>query len=194
MVHRRCAICCAQGIETIAQARPIFRQLVIWIGEQGLRYNDLDLQVKLVDAKKLTMRRSGKKSESGALGMTFRTYYNRNGKTQRIEIRGVAVRRGLPEMLFKGVVAHELGHVWLGVHGITGLSQQTEEGFCELLAYRLYTQKQSREGSYYADNIERNPDPTYGEGFRKMHKLAQQVGFERLVVGLLRTKSIKELN
>ena len=49
------------GIETIAQARPIFRQLVIWIGEQGLRYNDSDLQVKLVDAKKLTMRRSGKK-------------------------------------------------------------------------------------------------------------------------------------
>lgn len=158
-----------------------------------MRYNDLDLRVKLVDDRELATSQSNEKADRGALGMTFRTSYSRNGKPQETEIRGVAVRRGLPEALFEGVVAHELGHVWLGVHGVTGLPQRTEEGFCELLAYRFYVQKRSREGNYYAHNIERNPDPTYGEGFRRMNKLVQQVGFERLVARLLGSKLKPEL-
>ena len=55
-------------------------------------------------------------------------------------VNGIAVLQGLPAVLFQGVTAHELGHVWLIVHGIQDLPNWAEEGFCELLSYRYYTE------------------------------------------------------
>ena len=104
-----------------------------------------------------------------------------NGRETHTNVDGVAVLEGLPTPLFDGVVAHELGHVWLIVHGIKGLPQWAEEGFCELLTYRYYKQMNTPESRYRTESMEKNPDPVYGEGFRRVRAIADRVEFSHLL-------------
>jgi len=98
----------------------------------------------------------------------------------------VGVLRGLPATLFQGVTVHELGHVWLIVHGIQNLPSWAEEGFCELLSYRFYTEMNTPESRHCAQAIEENPDPVYGDGFRRVRARVDASGFGRFL-GILRT-------
>jgi hypothetical protein len=89
-----------------------------------------------------------------------------------------------------GVSAHELGHVWLKQLGIVGLSEQHEEGFCELLAFRRYHQLQTKEGQFFAGQIAGNEDNVYGEGFRAIKSMAERVGFGGIVESLRTQKRL----
>jgi hypothetical protein len=106
------------------------------------------------------------------------------GLVTKTEIVGISILSGLPKTLFRGVVAHELGHVWLKMNDVEGLENQAEEGFCELLSFRLYMQIDTLESRYYAIGMEQNPDPLYGAGFRKIRNIALAGGFEPLLVSL----------
>ena len=119
--------------------------------------------------------------------------YSRDGQVVRTEVRGIAVLLGLPEMLFRAVTVHELGHVWLVVQGVHDLPTWAKEGFCELLSYRYYQELNTPESNYHAQAIERNPDPIYGDGFRRMRLLADKYGFSRLLTTLQTTKNLPSL-
>jgi len=118
------------------------------------------------------------------------TTHTQNGQAFRTEVNGVAVLQGLPSTLFQGVTIHELGHVWLIVHDVNGLPSWAEEGFCELLTYRYYTQLNTPESLYHAEGIERNPNPVYGDGFRRVRAIADGVGFQRFVETLRTTRRL----
>jgi hypothetical protein len=113
-----------------------------------------------------------------------------DGRVVRTKINGIAVLQALPAVLFQGVTAHELGHVWLIVHNINDLPSWAEEGFCELLAYRYYQELQTVESRYYAQGTVRNPDPIYGEGFRRVKVLSDTHGFPRFLEILQSTKRL----
>jgi len=185
----RCPICRSSAIQAVKQARPIFARLVRWINGQGLWYNNLNLRIELRNRAQLAqfLREPG---DTHALGATLQTTYTQNGRVVRTKVEGVAILRGLPATLFHGVTVHELGHAWLAVHSVTGLPRWAEEGFCELLAYRCYTQMATGESHYYAMSIERNTDPVYGDGFQHMRALAEHAGFTRLVEALSTTKQL----
>ena len=106
------------------------------------------------------------------------------------KVNGIAVLQGLPAVLFQGVTAHELGHVWLIVHGIQGLPSWAEEGFCEYLSHRYYGDLNTPEGRYHAVSIENNTDPVYGEGFRRVRALTDAPGFPRFLEILRTTKKL----
>lgn len=176
----RCAICRSTAIETSEAARPIFRSLIQWVGSQGLRYNNLHLSLELCGSAKLA-RYLQQRGQTHSLGATMSETYTQDGRFLRSEVTGVAVLLGLPSTLFQGVTVHELGHVWLVVQGVEQLPSWAEEGFCELLAYRYYMQMNTPESRYHATSIERNSDPIYGEGFRRVRALSDQLGFSRLI-------------
>jgi hypothetical protein len=87
----------------------------------------------------------------------------------------------MPSPYFEAVAAHELGHAWLACRGVVGLPQPSEEGFCEVLAHRWLTWRDTPESRYYADRILRNADPVYGEGFRDIQARVDRVGFGALI-------------
>ena len=116
-----------------------------------------------------------------------------NGRVISTNVRGVAVLAGLPELLFQGVVIHELGHVWLVVQGVQKLPSWQEEGFCELLSYRFYTEMSTLEARYRTENIARNPNPVYGDGFRRIRAYTDRIGFQRLLEELQTTKRLARL-
>jgi hypothetical protein len=98
--------------------------------------------------------------------------------------------QGLPLPLFQGVFVHELGHVWLVQHGIVNLPIMDEEGFCELLSHRHYLEMGSQADLFYAERIAKNGNPIYGDGFRKLKKLEERVGFAQIIKPLLRKKKL----
>jgi DNA-directed RNA polymerase subunit RPC12/RpoP len=176
----RCPVCRSTEIETAEVAKPIFSQLIRWVGAQGLRYNNLPISLELCDRAKLA-HYLNERNQAHSLGATMSTSYLQNGQVVRMEVRGVAVLRGLPSTLFQGVTVHELGHVWLIANGISNLPSWAEEGFCELLSHRYYMGLNTSEGRYHATAIERNGDPIYGEGFRRVRRVADAKGFQRFI-------------
>lgn len=196
----RCTVCRSRAIETPAQAVPLFESLKQWMGGQGLQLPAIPLRLELCDRATLIrhMQQRGARSgnrgsapfEPHTLGVTMSTTHMLNGREVRTDINGVAVLRGLPAPLFSGVVVHELGHVWLVTQRIQGLPPWAEEGFCELLAHRYYRLLNSSESRYYAEGIEKNPNPIYGDGFRRVREVAYRIGFQHYVQQLRATKRL----
>jgi hypothetical protein len=185
----RCTICRGAAIETKEQAQPLFRQVVQWVNGQGLRYNNLPIHLELCGRATLAKYMQGRDLPD-ALGATAGKFYTENGRIVRAEVSGVAILLGLPSTLFRGVVAHELGHVWFVTQSIQRVPSWAEEGFCELLAYRYYSELNTPESRYHAEAIERNPDPVYGNGFRQVRTLADSIGFQRLIEVLSTAKQL----
>lgn len=71
---------------------------------------------------------------------------------------------------FAGVLAHELLHVWINEKGYS-LKHADEEGICNLGSYLLYTQASSKATKIHLMRMAENPDPIYGEGYRKVKKI-----------------------
>jgi hypothetical protein len=94
---------------------------------------------------------------------------------------------GLPSPSFEGVAVHELGHAWLACREITGLSLRAEEGFCEMLAWRWYTWRDTPESRFHARRIAHNADPVYGDGFQDMRQRVEIWGFNG-VLGYLKAR------
>src|SRR5205085_12660892 len=164
-------------------------RLIQWVNSQGLMYNNLHLSLEFVDRPKLaTLLQSH--AEPHSLGVTLSTTHTLNGQVVQTQVDGIAVLRGLPPTLFQGVTIHELGHVWLVVQGIKSLPLWAEEGFCELLSYRFYSELATDESRYRAQGIENNPDRVYGDGFRRVRALADAMGFKRFVETLRTTKQL----
>jgi len=185
----RCSVCRFTAIETAEAAKPIFSQLIRWVGSQGLRYNNLRLSMELCGRATLA-RHLREHHQTHSLGATMSTTYMQDGQTLRTEVSGVAVLHGLPSTLFQGVTVHELGHVWLIAQGVQGLPAWAEEGFCELLSYRYYNELNTPESRYHASAIEHNPDPVYGEGFHRVRAIADGMGFPRFIATMQATKRL----
>lgn len=176
----RCPVCRSRAIDTAEQAGAAFAEVKRWVSSQGLSFHNLPVSLQLCNREFLAKHGGGKK-QPHTLGVTLSTRHMLNGRETHTDVDGVAVLAGMPTPLFEGTVTHELGHVWLVAHGIKGLPSWAEEGFCELLSYRYYTNLNTPESRYYAGNMEKNPDPVYGEGFRRVRAIADRVGFANLL-------------
>jgi LIM domain/Protein DA1 len=188
----RCPVCRSRAVESLSQARPLFAAVAQWAGTQLPAFNGAVLSLELCDRATLARHMLGRGGAQGGephtLGVTLSTTHTLNGREVRTEVNGIALLQGLPTPLFQGTLAHELGHAWLVMQGIKGLPQWSEEGLCELLAHRYYTHVNSPESRYYAESIERNPNPIYGDGFRRVRDTCARLGFTNYVTALRETK------
>ncbi len=115
-----CSICRSSAVETTTEAHPLFSRVKRWVGNQGLVYNNLPLSLNLCDQSRLA-ELLNERGQSHSWGATTSSTYTQDGRVMRAEVNGIAVLQGLPAVLFQGVTAHELGHVWLIVHGIQAM-------------------------------------------------------------------------
>ena len=184
-----CSVCQSSSIQTSLEARPLFLRVKQWISNQGLVYNNLQLSLELCDRIRLAQLLH-EHSQTHSWGATTSSTYMQDGQVVHPVVNGIAVLQGLPAVLFQGVTAHELGHVWLIVHGIENLSNWGEEGFCEYLSHRYYCDLNIPESHYHAMCIESNPNPIYGEGFRRVRGMADSLGFPHFLEILRTTKRL----
>ncbi|MBL4847416.1 MAG: protein DA1 [Planctomycetes bacterium] len=86
----------------------------------------------------------------------------------------IQVLRALPEDLLRGILAHELFHVWQTEGGAPeDARSEWREGSANWAQWEVH---RDRGEDFWAMRIEQDPDPIYGAGFRKFHRLAEQLG------------------
>jgi len=96
----------------------------------------------------------------------------------------VNIISGLHSVVFNGVFAHELMHVYILENSIS-LSHIEEEGLCELICYYLLESSNTKIGSLKMQSMLENTDPVYGDGFRMMKNKIDKAGsWKKLMEGL----------
>ena len=83
------------------------------------------------------------------------------------------------KVLFGGVLAHELLHVWQNEHRIK-LPPHYSEGFCNLGSYLFYKYIDNELSQQHAQWMLENPDPIYGDGFRQVKAIFESEGGRNL--------------
>jgi len=95
-------------------------------------------------------------------------------------VTAILVLFGMPRLLTGSIIAHELMHAWLKLSGLPAdmqLLPMVEEGLCQLMAHLWLGAQQphmmamqghgtAELGRYCVHQIETDPSPVYGDGFR----------------------------
>ena len=176
-----CNVCRRTAVDTKQQAKPIVEAVSRWLYDRGVRFEGLVLKINLSSARELAVSGGDRSSPAGlgrgqVMGYIVKLTELRGGRQRRI-VNGVTILSGLPRELFEGVVAHELGHAWLYLAHVDGLPPWAEEGFCNLLTYILHKDRQTDEARFWVKTVEADPDPVYGEGFRRVRAIFKKHGF-----------------
>ncbi|GMI82577.1 DA (large in Chinese) 1 [Hibiscus trionum] len=127
--------------------------------------------------------------------------------TRRCNVTAILILYGLPRLLTGSILAHEMMHAWMRLQGFRTLSQDVEEGICQVLAHMwLLTQLESASsnapqtsssasssrlkkgkrsqlerklGEFFKHQIESDASPVYGDGFRAGHQAVYKYGLRR---------------
>jgi hypothetical protein len=93
----------------------------------------------------------------------------------------LAVVRDLTGTEFGEVVAHEAMHAWLVQRGLGGLPATYAEGLAEYTAYAWLHRVDSQRSRMQQRRIATNPDPVYGDGFRRVRAAAEKYGMRAVL-------------
>jgi len=178
-----CNLCRQTAIDTKEQAKPYFEALAAWLNGQGFVFQNLKLHIDLVYSYEMTPTTYAANGEQqGVIYKVFQV-----GHSSVRKVNGVAILKGLSRQVMEGVAVHELGHAWLFLKGIDGLSLPVEEGFCNMLSYQYHGEYNTAEARFCRNIIERNPDKIYGDGFREVFAAVQKHGLS-YVAGYLQNR------
>ena len=86
----------------------------------------------------------------------------------------------LPTTEFEAVLAHEYLHVWL-YNNNSDLPPAQREGFCNLASAYIYEHNGSKFSEIHLDSMDADPDPNYGDGYRKMKNHLEKKGWKSLL-------------
>jgi len=86
----------------------------------------------------------------------------------------------LPKTFFAGVLAHEYMHVWQ-YHNNINPPRDICEGFCNLGSMAFYQKINTPLSKILLEQMEKSPDPIYGEGFRKVKRYWDQNGWNSTI-------------
>ncbi len=133
-------------------------------------------------------KKKGSKLDRGQTGLFIhRTqmqkevkYDRRTGRTISRKVKvtdetySISILYSLPFPEYRYTVIHELTHDWMSAHFRHITDLKTKEGVSEYISW-LFLKNDPEATPYNAmicSNLEKNPDPVYGGGFRMIRKIA----------------------
>lgn len=129
--------------------------------------------IEIVSKQKLIHLQNNK-----AMGDTFGlAQYFATGGNKQFKI---FVLDNLPKTYFAGILAHEYMHVWQYQHNINP-PKEICEGFCNLGAMAMYQKINTKLSAVLLDQMEKSPDPVYGEGYRKVKTIYLNYGWKKTI-------------
>ena len=111
-----------------------------------------------------------------------------NGKIVEQNFK-IKILQGLPQIAYKGILVHELFHMWVKINTDDKLSKYQEEGIANLCQY-IYldkvkqTSRDSEEiklSSYIIDSMMKDKDRNYGDGFREAKSIYDAQGIRGIM-------------
>lgn len=92
----------------------------------------------------------------------------------------IEINYGLPELHFKGVLAHEMLHSWLVLYG-REVEDDECEGFCNLGCGFVYQKTDTEQAQHLLERMYANKDKIYGDGYRLMKSRYERLGWAGLL-------------
>lgn len=133
--------------------------------ELGLFIDSENVSIKSVDRNEL------KKVAGKNYVARLKGYTNTNIRTvdgEEMVRYTIYVLSMIPDEHIESVVSHELMHVWLHQNTLDNHNAELKEGFCNYISYIYMNTKTTDEAMNIVRLIEKNADPVYGDGFRKV--------------------------
>lgn len=173
-----CGICLETAVNNLKSIDRVTSSVLALFSTVGIDGLPTPIPVSLVDLTQLKLK-SGNRFNNSARGFTLSTVKTQNDAPPVID-HSIYILNGLPLTEFKAVLAHELLHVWL-IENDIDLPAREMEGFCNLGAMLVDQSEKSAFAQVLLSQLETNPDPVYGAGYRIMKKKLDRFGWEGLI-------------
>ena len=92
----------------------------------------------------------------------------------------IFIYRELSRVAFAQVLAHEMLHVYQYTNHINP-PKALCEGFCNLGSYVILSAINNKEAKAAIDNLNKSPDPIYGDGFRQILSIYNEGGWQKVI-------------
>lgn len=178
-----CNICQATAVTDDATASEatarVRRKMEAW----GLTFDYGQIPVHLVDQSTLNrlFGRALGVHEGKISGLTTKKWAkNPAGQVVSREVT-INMLYGLPMEVYEKTVAHELMHSWMFLDKQPEHQPALEEGVCNLAAYYVLQEDQSKFAGFMREALYKSTSPTYGEGLRRAIRYVQTRQFSGLV-------------
>jgi hypothetical protein len=173
-----CGICKQTVVETNSDVMRSRNTVLATLHAVGITNIPTTIPINVVDRKRLKKYSTSHHPDNSKGFTTCETTYRNNQPVSRKQT--IYILNGLPQLEFNGVLAHEIMHVWLNENGIV-LTEPETEGFCNLGAMQIYRKDGSRFAQVLLENLEKDTDSVYGDGYRDMKKRVETIGWSRLL-------------
>jgi hypothetical protein len=176
--RRVCGICISTQVRNDRDASPLIEDIRARLAAFGMNVPPEVAPFQLIDRGQLRslLNRSGM-GAANVSGFTSVKTETRGGKPVRTE-RRVYVLYGMPRELFMGTVAHEFGHVWVSLMSGRKLDPAFEEGSCNYLKAMMHLDSTDPMAEHLLKVMQQDPDPAYGQGYRRVRRLVEARGLE----------------
>ena len=176
-----CNICLNESIGTPGEIEQRRQNVLSILYDQGFFNLPKNIPIILVDRKKLMKLKPGNTNIKGLTNYEYS--YKSNSSGQIIEESKkfkIYILDKLPRIDFDAVLAHEYLHVWLYIHNQNYKSSITE-GFCNLGSYLIYSLNYNEFSEVQLNNMQNDPDPDYGVGYRNIKKCLDKKGWNEII-------------
>lgn len=174
-----CPICCATSVVTLERSRELLEIVREQLASTGIVVRTLGLRIVLETSDQL---REGRRPGASATAHAYAGIkWNKGSDKIGDETATLKVLTNLPEDLMRGVIAHELMHIWQHENGVDTAPLEYREGSANWASSLIYGQLRNERGRYFIGGLEKSNDPLYGVGYREVAKYADTHG----VVGVL---------
>jgi len=176
-----CGICYKTMIRDSLSLNSLIADMSRVLRENGMEVDMSKVPVIITDRKTLNrIAQSDNPQQQGFYYWETET----TGDKSRLKKSMIYMIKGLPRRNAEGILAHEMGHVWMVQSGITELPLWLNEGTASYASYLALKQHSDKLADLLIENIRDDPDEVYGEGFRRVLKYAEKKGTKKLLKAL----------
>lgn len=184
-----CDLCRRTSVDNLTMARRLLEETREHLRSYGIvvDYDDITLQLTTRDEIKKHLK-DGSNRQAGYVEHHYSTRYG----VVTDQTFDIYILTGMPRTYFISTAAHELMHVWQNLNGPLENDEALCEGSCNY-ASRLVLERLGTTGAEFVlGNIEKNTDPIYGDGYRRVARLVRNRGLDYLLNHLKLNKDFPE--
>lgn len=169
-----CNLCYKSAVNSDSKVKRNWKAVKKILNNNKIRFDDPKLTIQLVDVNRL-IEVSGNKGVENEAGFCQYELLKRGNRIVE-EKNTIYILHGMPETMFRGVLAHELMHAWMNMNKILNAPPKIREGSANYASYIVYATDKSDWAMFLIENLRKNPDTVYGDGFREIEEYVNQFG------------------
>lgn len=186
-----CLACSQTAIHELSAAYELLKGVQKVLAQYDFHFNrKLKIPIQLLGRDEMNSKLSKLRRRLNPAGITQTQIDKLFGAESARKINSLQVLYGLPLEHLGGVLAHELGHVWLFLNNYPALPEKLEEGVCELMAWYWLQNQESELAKIRSKLMEKNPNRIYGTGFRLVRKAVERSSLAYVLDHLKRHASL----